>query len=30
MRDRNDDGQKIADTAMTFELAIVNTFSRRK
>ena len=30
MRDRNDEGEKIVDTAMTFDLAIVNTFLRRK
>ncbi len=30
MRDRNDEGEHIVDTAMIFDLAIVNTFLRRK
>ena len=30
MRDRNDEAEKIVGTAMAFDLAIVNTFSRRK
>ena len=30
MRDRNDEGEKIVDTAMAFDLAIVNTFFEKK
>ncbi len=30
MRDRNDEGEKIVDTAMAFDLAIVNTFIREE
>ena len=30
MRDRNDEGEKIVDPAMTFDLAIVNTFFEQK
>ena len=26
MRDRNDEGEKIVDTVITFDLSIVNTF----
>ena len=30
MRDRNDEGENIVDTAMAFDLAIVNTFFEKK
>ena len=30
MGDRNDEGEKRVETAMACDLAIVNTFSRRK
>ena len=30
MRDRNDEGEKIVDTAMAFDLAIVNAFFEKK
>ena len=30
MRDRNDEGEKIVDTAMAFDLAIVNTFFEKR
>ena len=30
MGDRNDKGEKIVETALAFDLAIVNTFLRRK
>ena len=30
MRDKNDEGEKIVDTAMTFDLAIVKTFFEKK
>ena len=30
MGDRNDEGEKIVDTAMAFDLAIVNTFFEKK
>ena len=30
MRDRNDEVENIVDTAMTFDLAIVNTFFEKK
>ena len=30
MRDRNDEGEKIVDAAMAFDLAIVNTFFEKK
>ena len=30
MRDRNDEGEKIVDTAMAFDLAIGNTFFEKK
>ena len=30
MRDRNDEEKKIVDPAMAFDLAIVNTFYKKK
>ena len=30
MRDRNDEGENIVDTAMAFDLTIVNTFFEKK
>ena len=30
MRDRNDEGENIVDTAMAFDLAILNTFFEKK
>ena len=30
MRDRNDEGENIVDTAMAFDIAIVNTFLREE